>query len=92
MNQEVLSYLRAIISYAQLQWPLMLPIAMLALNNRDIAIGLGPFFLTHGYHADPIDQVPAKKTKASGPTKRAHNFIKRRRERQEYAQAAMASI
>ncbi|KAI0991393.1 hypothetical protein K3495_g16794 [Podosphaera aphanis] len=57
MNQEVLAYLRAFISYTQYEWPSMLPTAMLALNNRDSVIGLSPFFLTHGYHAEPIDQV-----------------------------------
>ena len=63
----------------------MLLMAILTLNNRDIAISLSPFFLTYGYHADPVDQAP-------DPEKRASNYFKRLREGQEYAQAAMASI
>lgn len=34
MNQEILSYLRAFITYAQFNWKDLLPCAMLALNNR----------------------------------------------------------
>jgi hypothetical protein len=33
INQEVLAYLRAFITYSQLDWVQMLPAAMLALNN-----------------------------------------------------------
>lgn len=69
----------------------MLPMAMLALNNPDTSIGLSPLFLTHGYHADPIDQIPIPNSKALDPAKRAQEFVIRLREGQEYAQAAMAS-
>ena len=92
MNQEVLAYLRAFISYAQYEWPQMLPSAMLAINNRDNVIGLSPFFLTHGYHAEPVAQIHIpSKIKLSSPEKRADNFVKRILDAQEYAQAAMAS-
>ncbi|KAI0996107.1 hypothetical protein K3495_g12074 [Podosphaera aphanis] len=92
MNQEILAYLRAFISYAQYEWPSMLPSAMLAINNRDTVIGLSPFFLTRGYHAEPIHQVPPLPTKVSSPSKRAQEFVERLKDAQEYAQAAMASV
>ncbi|KAI0996563.1 hypothetical protein K3495_g11619 [Podosphaera aphanis] len=92
MNQEILAYLRAFISYAQYEWPSMLPSAMLAINNRDTVIGLSPFFLTHGYHAEPIHQIPSPVPKMSNPSKRAQEFVERLKDAQEYAQAAMASV
>ncbi|KAI1002162.1 hypothetical protein K3495_g6046 [Podosphaera aphanis] len=93
MNQEVLAYLRAFISYAQLEWSKMLPLTQLAINNRDCSsVGLSPFFLEHGYHVEPVQQVsPIDKRSSIPPTKRAQNFVARIREAQEYAAAAMAT-
>lgn len=90
MNQEVMAYIRAFVSYSQYEWPSMLPSAMLAINNRDTVIGLSPFFLTHGYHVEPIEQVNPI-VPSSIPIKRAHDFVKRLVDAQEFAQAAMAS-
>ncbi|KAI1001982.1 hypothetical protein K3495_g6222 [Podosphaera aphanis] len=67
MNQEVLVYLSAFISYSQ-----------------DTTIGLSPFFLSHGYHAEPVQQVPISIKRRSKPEERAHNFVKRLFEAQEY--------
>jgi hypothetical protein len=90
MNQEVLAYLRAFVTYSQMDWPQLLPTAMLALNNRDSSItGVSPFFLTHGYHAEPIQQVTRQAPKLS-PAAEAERFLQRIHEGQEYAQAAMA--
>lgn len=93
MNQEVLAYLRAFISYAQFDWSQMLPTAQLAINNRNhSSSGLSPFFLEHGYHADPIQLKQEVCTKPkSNPYKRAESFISRINEAQEFASAAMAS-
>ena len=90
MNQEIQAYLRVFITYAQYDWPQLLPTAMLAINNRNSSLGLSPFFLTHGYHVEPIGQVRGKE-KASPPAKMAEDFVGRLREAQEFAQAAMAS-
>ena len=94
MNQEVLSYLRAFISYAQYDWTELLPSAMLAINNRDTVLGMSPFFMTHGYHAEPIQQAEPEGTQLSlsDPAQRAEAFVGRIREAQEYAAAAMASV
>lgn len=90
MNQEVLSYLRAFIAYSQLDWANLLPTAMLALNNRDSSVtGLSPFYLTHGYHAEPVQRVERMSPKSSSAAD-AEVFVQRIEEAQEYAQAAMA--
>ena len=54
MNQEVLTYLRIFILYTQGDWSSHLPIAQIALNNRQDSRGMSPFFATHGYHVKPI--------------------------------------
>lgn len=88
-NQEVQAYLRAFVTYSQYDWPKLLPMAMLALNNRQNSTGTSPFFLTHGFHLDPIQQVEHKD--GSRSSRRAEVFIERLREGQDFAQAAMAT-
>jgi hypothetical protein len=90
MNQEVLAYLRIFIAYSQLNWLQMLPTAMLALNNRNSSVtGASPFFLTHGYHVEPVQRVERISPKNS-PAADAETFVQRIQEAQEFAQAAMA--
>lgn len=62
MNQEILAYLRAFITYTQFDWKDLLPCAMLALNNRtSTTLGMSPIFAEHGYHVNPIQQIePAR--------------------------------
>ncbi|KAI0991886.1 hypothetical protein K3495_g16301, partial [Podosphaera aphanis] len=92
MNQEVQAYLRAFISFSQMEWSKMLASAQLAINNRDkTSSGLSPFFLEHGYHAEPIQQARSDLERPSPPAKRAERFLARIREAQEYAAAAMAA-
>lgn len=91
MNQEILAYLRAFITYTQFDWKDLLPCAMLAINNRPISdFGMSPFFAEHGYNVEPIQQVE-KIGPQSSPAKRAQTFVKRLCEAQEVAQASMAS-
>ncbi|KJZ68287.1 hypothetical protein HIM_12322 [Hirsutella minnesotensis 3608] len=92
MNQEVLVYLRIFVAYAQTDWARLLPMAMLAINNRDSSVtGYSPFFLTHGYHAEPIQQTQILSRSKTDPKARADQFIARLREGQELAQAAKAT-
>ncbi|KAL5606185.1 uncharacterized protein BROUX77_003378 [Berkeleyomyces rouxiae] len=92
MNQEVLAYLRAFITYSQYDWPDLLPSAMLAINNRNTSTGMSPFFLTHGYHVSPIQQVIADQA-LHGVLEAtdAEKFVQKLREGWELAQAAMAT-
>ncbi|KAI0997918.1 hypothetical protein K3495_g10276 [Podosphaera aphanis] len=70
----------------------MLPTAQLAINNRDNATStLSPFFLEHGYHADPIQMKPSSNEKLSTQSKKAEKFVERIYEAQEFAAAAMAA-
>ncbi|KAI0995426.1 hypothetical protein K3495_g12752 [Podosphaera aphanis] len=87
-NQEVQAYLRAFVTYAQYDWPKLLPMAMPAINNRENSTRISPFFLTHGYHVEPIQQVEPKQ--GSRSSRRAEIFVDRLREGQDFAQAAMA--
>ncbi|KAI1007829.1 hypothetical protein K3495_g399 [Podosphaera aphanis] len=91
MNQEILACFRSCVTYTQFDWKDLLPCAMLAINNRtSSAIGMSPFFADHGYHVDPIQQIEEIGT-LTEPAKRAQIFVKRLREAEELAQAAMAS-
>jgi hypothetical protein len=90
MNQEVLSYLRAFVTYSQLNWEALLPTAMLALNNRDSSVlGASPFFLEHGYHVEPVQRIQPTSPNHS-PAASAERFVQRIAQAEEFAQAAMA--
>jgi hypothetical protein len=42
--------------YLQDDWASLLPVAMLAINNRNTtSTGISPFFLTYGYDVDLLD-------------------------------------
>jgi len=57
-NQEIETYLRSFCAYAQNDWADLLPQAQFALNNRVTSgTGLSPFFFTHGYHGELIQQA-----------------------------------
>ncbi|KAI0997510.1 hypothetical protein K3495_g10679 [Podosphaera aphanis] len=93
MNQEVLAYLRAFISFSQWEWATMLPTAQLAINNRDSSVTkISPFYLTHGYHAEPIQlKTDSGELPKSGNAKKADKFVDRLLEAQDFASAAMAA-
>ncbi|KAI0996379.1 hypothetical protein K3495_g11802 [Podosphaera aphanis] len=92
INQEVLTYLRAYISYAQNDWAKLLPSAMVAIKNRDSSkSGFSPFFLTHGYHLDPIQRRAPRSSSTKDPKSRANAFVNRLYDGQELAKAAMAT-
>lgn len=95
-NQEIQAYLRAFVTYAQTDWSSLLPVAQLALNNRDSSLGYSPFFLTHGYHIPPIQVVTTNDKNAqilassSKEAKKAETLVKKLEEGQSMAQVAMA--
>lgn len=93
MNQEIIAYLHKIISFAQLDWPNLLPTAQLAKNYRNnSASGLSPFSLEHGYHIGPkVQDQDSRGVSRSNPTKRAECFVRRLCDTQEYTAATMAS-
>ncbi|XP_044717344.1 integrase core domain-containing protein [Hirsutella rhossiliensis] len=91
-NQEVERYLRIFAAYAQDNWEELLPAAMMAINNHNsTSTGLSPFFITHGYHVDPIQVKEKLRTDGRSPVARAESIVQRFREATEWAQAAIAS-
>ncbi|KAI0996870.1 hypothetical protein K3495_g11311 [Podosphaera aphanis] len=71
----------------------MLLTAQLAINNRDSSTStLSPFFLDHGYHAEPVQLKSVSTSDSlSARAKRADKFVDRIKEAQEFASAAMAA-
>lgn len=63
---------------------------MVAINNRvSFKIRFGLFFLTHGYHLDPIQRRIPPSTSKKDPKARANAFVMRLHDGQEIARAAM---
>lgn len=92
VNQVIEHYLRAYTAYGQDDWASLLPIAMLAINNRTAtSTGISPFFLTHGYDTNAIQVSEPLRETGSSPIARGEAFVAKLREAQEWAQAAMAS-
>ena len=55
-NQEIEQYLYCFIAYFQDNWDLLLPIAIIAINNCTATLtGMSPFFAIYSYHINPID-------------------------------------
>jgi hypothetical protein len=92
MNQEIEKILRIFCNYSQTNWGQLLPVVEGAINKRtSSSTGFSPFFLLHGYHADPISTVTedldAPEETSEGA---AEKIIKKLKESNEWAQAAMA--
>jgi hypothetical protein len=94
MNQTVETYLRMFVDYAQDDWEELLPLAELAINNRPAAATkVSPFFLEHGYHAEPLDiqhDISDEGT-ALSPIQKADAIVRKLKDVQEWAQSAMAT-
>lgn len=92
VNQEIEKMLRIWTTYMQNDWSQLLPIATMALNEREAsATGMSPFFYTHGYHQNPI--VLEDDLREQNPTnnqKAAEAFVARLQQANEYAQASIA--
>ena len=80
-NQEVERILRVFTCYTQEDWIKLLPVAAVAINNRNAAsTGVSPFFFTHRYHVDPI-QAGSEETQGrlSGPGEAGEALVDRLR-------------
>jgi hypothetical protein len=66
INQVLEPYLplvRAFIDYTQDDWAKLLPMAELAISNRDsVLTGVSPFFLSYGYHIEPLEVTDSLRT------------------------------
>jgi hypothetical protein len=84
--------LRIFASYAQDNWGEVLPIVAMTINNRDAAsTGLAPFFVTHGYHVEPVCLVVDKPLAGSSNKAAAEAYVARLEEATDWAQAAIAA-
>ena len=93
MNDTVEVFFRVFVNYDQDNWVALLPMAELAINNRNAAsTGVSPFFLAHGYHATPLE-VPYEEVQNGSqrsPVQKANALIQKMKEATEWAQSAMA--
>ena len=93
-NQEVETYLRIFVTYNQTDWNRWLPLAQIALDNKPASTtGISPFFLTHGYHATPITTAELVETPDStlNPRQLGETIVRKLKDAQDFAQAAMAA-
>jgi hypothetical protein len=71
----------------------MLPMAELAINNHDSSsTGVSPFFLTHGYHVEPLQLTEDLSTmpERRSPAQLGEGIVRKLQEATEWAQASMA--
>ena len=93
MNQTVETYLRTYVNGSQDNWADLIPIAELAVNNRDAhSTGVSPFFLAHGYHLEPLqlEETPRDVRVPRGPIQQADLIVRQLQEAREWAQTSMA--
>ena len=92
-NQTLETYLRTFCNHAQDDWSKLLPLAELAINNREAAsTGVSPFFLQHGYHVAPFEVAEPLQTGTDrSPIQSADNIIRKLRDATEWAQLSMAT-
>ena len=88
-------YLSAFVTYTQEDWAEYLPLAELAINNRNAAsTGISPFFITHGYNVDLIqinEQLEERDKNARlSPVARGEQVVKKLLNIRNWAEAAIA--
>lgn len=93
MNTEVEVMLRQISNHDQDDWVEHLPVVELALSGRNsTSIGMSSFFLTHGYHLEPLQLFETSSTgNAATPIQRADSIATKLKQSTEWAQLAMAN-
>lgn len=93
MNQNVEVYIHTFVNYDQDNWTSLLPMAELAINNHDAAsTGVSPFFLSHGYHMEPLQLFEEMGPVQSGKSlvQKVDQIVWKIKEATEWAQMAMA--
>ena len=82
-----------IMGYQQSDWKELLTHAQLAINNRSASsTKVSRFFLSDGYHPEPIELVtePTQIEGADNPVARGERLVKKMKDAREFAQAAIA--
>lgn len=94
MNQELQHFIRIFCSYQQQDWKELLNHAELAINNRpSSSTKVSPFFLTHGYHLEPIEikENITQSDDSDNPIARGERLVTKLKETRDFAQAAIAA-
>jgi hypothetical protein len=89
----VQAYIRGFTVYAQNDWGALLPMCMLAINNKvHSTTGLAPFFTTHGYHVDILQLEDSPRDQRESPrADQGRKLVERLKEATEWAQAAISA-
>ena len=93
-NQDLEAYLRTFCNHEQDNWKQLLPLAQLAINNHDSSTtGVSPFFLSHGYHIEPIQLPDDLQTvyPERSPIQIADNIVYKLYQALEWAKVSMAA-
>jgi hypothetical protein len=96
MNSTIEAYLRAFVNWAQDNWATLCPIAQAAIRSRVAnSTKVSPFFVQHGYEADPIqldfdEQTIERHRSLPEPEKAAAALVQKVKTTVEFVQAAMA--
>jgi hypothetical protein len=93
MNQNVESFVRSYVDYTQEKWADLMAPAELAINNHDAAsTGVSPFFLSHGYHVEPvrIEETPRTPAIPRNPREQGEAIVRKLADATQWAQSAMA--
>ena len=85
MNQNIEAYIRIFATFCQDNWENLLPIAQLAINNRNSAsTGISPFFMTHGYTVDPIQTEEPLRDRDKSPIEKGETIVRKLNKVWEY--------
>jgi hypothetical protein len=92
-NQGVEGYIRSYVDYFQERWAFLTAPAELAINNHDAsATSVSPFFMSHGYHVEPVVlDEELRTTEPRTPTEKGEAIVRKLAEVTEWAQASMAT-
>lgn len=89
-NQEVETYLRKFVTYEQDDWIRWIPIAQIAINNKQAtSTQISPFFMSHGYNAEEITINMTSDIPTGTPASRGQVVVNKLREAHDFAQASM---
>lgn len=90
-NQEIETYLRTFVAYEQDDWVNWIPLAQISINNKpSSSTKVSPFFLSHGYNANPVGTIRIEDLPENTPAIKGQNIVQKLKEAQEFAQTSMA--
>lgn len=90
-NQEIETFLRTFVTYEQDDWVRWIPLAQVSINNKpSVSTKISPFFLTHGYDANPLKTIEVENPSLNTPAFDGRMVVDKLKEAQDFAVTAMA--